>query len=264
MRPAVAIGVALLLFAASACAVADTDEKVVEIPTRPGTTQRFLWLDPPHARAAVILFAGGDGALRIRPDGTFGWGRGNFLVRSRQLFAEQGLAAAVIDAPSDRQSPPYLSGFRQTSEHAADMKALIEWIRARTKLPVWLVGTSAGTQSAAHVATTLSGSAQADGVVLTSTVLTARRGRPVLAMPLEDVRIPILVVHHEDDGCAACPFELVPRLMEKLTNAPRKELVAFRGGADVGDPCEAFAHHGFNGLEREVVTRIAAWIAPKP
>jgi hypothetical protein len=59
MRPAVAVGVALLLFAASARAVADTDEKVVDIPARPGTTQRFLWLEPPNARAAVILFAGG-------------------------------------------------------------------------------------------------------------------------------------------------------------------------------------------------------------
>ena len=34
------------------------------------------------------------------------------------------------------------------------------------------------------------------------------------------------------------------------------------GGITVGDPCEARAYHGFNGIEREVITRIAAWIAP--
>jgi hypothetical protein len=27
-----------------------------------------------------------------------------------------------------------------------------------------------------------------------------------------------------------------------------------------GDPCEAFAYHGYNGIEREVVGRITAWI----
>jgi hypothetical protein len=28
----------------------------------------------------------------------------------------------------------------------------------------------------------------------------------------------------------------------------------------VGNPCEARAYHGFNGLESEVVGKIAAWI----
>jgi len=32
---------------------------------------------------------------------------------------------AVIDAPSDRQSDPYLAGFRQTAHHVADIKATI-------------------------------------------------------------------------------------------------------------------------------------------
>ena len=34
---------------------------------------------------------------------------GSFLLRSHNLFAEQDLAVAVIDAPSDRQSFPHLT-----------------------------------------------------------------------------------------------------------------------------------------------------------
>ena len=34
----------------------------------------------------------------------------------------------------------------------------------------------------------------------------------------------------------------------------------FDGGASVGDPYEAFAHHGYNGIESQVVSAIAAWI----
>jgi hypothetical protein len=52
----------------------------------------------------------------------------------------------------------------------------------------------------------------------------------------------------------------VPRLTEKLTNAPSKESLAFEGGKNRGDPYEAMAYHGFNGIERDVVKKIADWI----
>lgn len=37
----------------------------------------------------------------------------------------------------------------------------------------------------------------------------------------------------------------------------------FEGGVSVGDPCEAFAYHGYHGIEREVVHAIATWIKAK-
>lgn len=242
---------------------AQTTQRMVDITTRPSVAQRMLVLSPPTPKAAVILIAGGHGGLQIFPNGSFNWGAGNFLVRTRQLFADQGLMVAVIDAPSDRQSPPYLGGFRQKPEHVADMKAAIAWMREQTKAPVWLVGTSRGTQSAAYVATELSGPEGPDGIVLSSTILTDDSSRAVPAMPLGKIRIPVLVVHHELDGCALCPFANVPELMAKLANSPRKALLAFQGGVNKGDPCEAMAYHGFNGLDREVVQQIAAWTLAK-
>src|SRR5687768_5273086 len=107
----------LALGLASQSALAQSSPKVVDIPTRPGVTQRFVYIAPPNAKATVILMTGGHGGLEIGADGSFKRG-GNFLVRTRQLFADAGLAVAVVDAPSDRQSPPFLSGVRQTREHA--------------------------------------------------------------------------------------------------------------------------------------------------
>ena len=254
----------LCLCALVASAWAQTGPKVVDIPTRPGVSQRLLVLSPPDPKAVVLLFAGGHGGLQIAPDGTLQWGKGNFLVRSRQLFADQGLVAALIDAPSDRQSPPFLGGFRQKPEHAADVRAAIAWLRENNaRLPVWLIGTSRGTQSVAYVATELAGPEAPDGIVLSSTILTDDKGRPVPAMPLGKIRIPVLVVHHEQDGCAHCSFAEIPALMSKLGNAPKKQLLSFRGGENQGDACEAFAYHGFNGLEREVVRQTAAWLLAK-
>jgi pimeloyl-ACP methyl ester carboxylesterase len=251
---------AALAAALSATAVADLPERVADVATRAGVTQRMLLIEPDRAKGVVVLYAGGHGNLRISPDGALGWGKGNFLVRSRQLFAAQGLTVAVVDAPSDRQGAGY-AGFRDTPESAEDARAVIAWLRGRTKLPVWVVGTSRGTQSAAFIATQLKGRDGPDGIVLTSTVLRDKRERAVPEMALEKIAIPVLVVHHEDDQCPSCAFFDVPWLMRHFTAAPRKELIAMRGGRSQGDPCEAFAYHGYNGIEGDVVARIAAWIA---
>ena len=75
--------VLVLLCMAAAPAWAQT-ERVVDIPTRPGVTQRILVLGPEKPKAAVILFAGGHGGLMLTPQGEMGWGKGNFLVRTRE------------------------------------------------------------------------------------------------------------------------------------------------------------------------------------
>jgi hypothetical protein len=255
---------ALLLFASPPNAFSQTAGRVVDIPTRPGVTQRFLYVTPEKPQASVILFAGGHGGLEISQDGSFGWGKGNFLVRSRQLFVEKNLAIAVVDAPSDRRRLALTGGFRQKPEHAADIRAVIAWLRKQNTIPVWLVGTSRGTQSAAYIATELGPKVGGpDGLVLTSTILSDRKERSVLQMPLEKITIPVLAVHHEHDGCSHCSYSDIPLLMKKLVGSPRKELFTARGGESRGDPCGAFAHHGYNGIEKEVVTKIADWIVGK-
>lgn len=256
----------LCLALVSSAALAQTPPRVVDLPTRPGVTQRFLYLAPASPKASVILFTGGQGGLQITAGGSLLSGGGNFLVRSRQLFADAGLAVAVIDAPSDRLSPPFLAGQRQKPEHTADVLAVIAWLRQQVAAPVWLVGTSRGTQSAAWVATEASpAQGGPDGLVLTSTILTDSGGRPVPNLPLEKLGIPVLVVHHAQDGCKNCAASDLPRLTNKLSKTPKTELITFNGGQNVGDPCEARAYHGFNGIEPEVVGRITGWmLAARP
>ena len=228
-------------------------------------TQRFLYLSAASPKAVAILFTGGNGYVGIGADGSLAVG-GNFLVRSRTQFVERGVAVAIVDPPSDRLRPPYLAGFRQTAQHVADIAAVIAWLRNETSLPVWLIGTSRGTQSAAFVATQLpsSASAGADGLVLTSTILVGANAqdRAVPQLGLARIAIPVLVVHHRQDACPLCPFADAAPLMRALTGSPRKELVPVDGGSTAGDPCEARAYHGFTGIESSVVHTIADWIAP--
>ncbi len=249
-----------IVLAAYICLGDAANAQVMDIATRPGVTQRVLIVPSPEPKAAMILFAGGNGGLQITPQGSFRYLGGNFLIRMRQAFVDQGLTVVIIDAPSDRQKDPFLGGFRQTPQHLEDMKTVIARIRQQVKLPVWLIGTSRGTQSVGYIATQLTGAEGPDGIVLTSTILTDDSGRAVPKMELSKITIPVLVVHHRDDGCKLCAFSSMPSLMDGLTNAHKKELIAVTGGQNRGDPCEALAYHGFNGIEATVVADIANWI----
>jgi len=51
---------------------------------------------------------------------------------------------------------------------------------------------------------------------------------------------------------------LLPALEARL-KAPR-QVRMYGSGRDTGDACEAWSHHGFNGLEDRVVADVAAWI----
>ena len=119
--------------------------ELVSLPTRAGVTQDFILVQPTAGapKAAVILFAGGGGALRLASSGA-ATKNGNFLVRSRNLFADAGLLVAVPDTPSDHGSG-YGKLFRSSDEHASDIAAVIAYLRAKALVPVWLVGTSLGT-----------------------------------------------------------------------------------------------------------------------
>jgi len=235
--------------------------EVVDLKTRPGVSQRILVLGPRTPAASVLLFAGGSGKVIIRDSGDLKY-QTNFLVRSRHLFADAGLAVAVIDAPSDRNSGHGLNDFRTSPEHRTDVRAVIAYMRKRFGAPVWLVGTSRGTVSAAAGALLDRGDGP-DGVVLTASVTRASSRRPVNLddVDLGQIRVPVLVVHHKDDECQVTPFEGALELMERLTAAPNKELIAFEGGAPGDDnPCRAMSHHGFLGIEDRVVRAIAEWI----
>jgi predicted alpha/beta-hydrolase family hydrolase len=236
------------------------EEELKVIPTRPGVTQSFLLIRP-HDKpvAGVILFAGAHGRLALSPQG-IGWGKGNFLVRNRERFASEGFLVAVVDTPSDR--PRGLWDFRTSAAHAEDIQGVIAELKKIVDVPVWLVGTSMGTVSAANAAARLKEGGP-DGLVLTSSVTKESRqvSETVSSVRLKDIRIPTLLVHHKRDDCIVTPYESAVALIRSLTQSPKKDLLTFDGGDPPrSEPCEAMSYHGFLGLDAEVVAAIASWI----
>jgi predicted alpha/beta-hydrolase family hydrolase len=252
---------AVLLVVAAVQASAATEE-VRSVATRKGVTQAFLLVRSPKTPAAsVILFAGGDGHLALSPPNEIGQLKTNFLVKMRERFANAGFLVAVIDTPSDRGD---YWNFRTSKEHAEDVKQVIAALREMAPVPVWLVGTSMGSVSAAGVAGRLAeGTAGPDGLVLTSSIVQTSRntGETVKTAKLGDIRIPTLIVRHKDDACKFSSPGEAPSLYKALAQANPKELLTFEGGnPPKPDPCETQAPHGYFGIERDVVDAIIQWI----
>ncbi|MEX2222376.1 MAG: alpha/beta hydrolase [Candidatus Rokuibacteriota bacterium] len=252
-----ALAVLLLVAALPARAAG---EEIRMVPARPAVTEALLLLRPAgKAVAGVILFAGGDGHLALSPAG-IGRLQGNFLLRTRMRWVREGFLVGILDAPSDRKHG--LRNFRTTSEHASDVKQAIAALREIAKVPVWLVGTSMGTLSAANAAARLTEGGP-DGIVLTSSVTETSKMsyEAVRHARLDDIRVPTLVVHHKDDACRASPYSGAEAIVKALKHAPVKELLAFEGGSPpISGPCEAKAPHGYLGIEAQVISAIGAWI----
>lgn len=252
--------IAALLGVFGICAAALAAEELVTLKTRDNVTQSYLLVHNPadNPRYAAILFAGGAGNinLRLRRDGSF-VGSQNFLVRSRAMFVEGGIATAVIDGPSDMSSMS--DAFRMSREHATDVGFVVKDLKRRfPQAKIFLIGTSRGTVSAAYAGSALGG--EIDGAVLTSTVFNASRGGGgVSGVDFSAFKLPLLFVHHREDACSICPYSGAARL------ADRFPLISVSGGLPPqSGPCDPLSAHGFFGKEADTVAAIGQWLSGKP
>ncbi len=244
----------VFLLALALASPAFAADHLVGVATRPGVKVSYWLMERPGATATVVLLPGGAGGIGMKegtPTST------NFLVRTRDLFAAAGYNVAIVGKPSDRDDLD--ERFRIGAEHVADLRAIVEKVRRDQGKPVWLVGTSRGTLSAAAAAAALDPS-QLAGIVLTSSV-TNGRDASVTDVDLARIRVPVLVVHHRDDACRSCNPREAPRIVEAVKNAPAKKFILLTGGGGAsGPPCEALHYHGYVGMEREAVDAITAWM----
>ena len=258
------IAFALLLTTAHAQTVG-----LIEIPSREGVKQPFLYSKAASPVAVAILFQGGPGRIGATGSATNGWVRfENFLSGGARRFTDNGITVAILETPSDQGN--LNGGFRSSPEHNQDIAALIAFLRKENPgLPVWLVGTSNGSLSATSAAANL-GRAGPDGIVLTSAVSVEPRisgqrfAHPYWAAKLDQIEVPVLIVHHKNDGCDVTPFEPMQKSLPSFPKATKIEFIAVDGGYAKGNPC-ADGFHQFAGIEAETTKQIADWMkANKP
>jgi len=250
------IATVLLSLSVFAAAPVLADEgRIITVQTRPGVSVSFYYLKQDKARATVVLLPGGKGDLRLddgAPDSS------DFLVRSHEYFFANGLNVAIVDKPDDADELNFLA--RTSSQHIEDIRQIAAYVKEDSGLPVWLIGTSRGTISAALAAIAMPPDTL-NGIVLTSSITAASIPGAIPSLNLSKIHIPVLVVHHEDDRCEICDPNDVPKILEKLYNSPVKKAVFVKGGGWTrGGVCGPRHRHGYIGIEEKVVALISEWI----
>ncbi len=240
--------------------LATAQANFITLDTRLGVTQQILIEQPENSKANLILFAGGKGKLKLGSDKYKS--NGNFLIRTRQLFIDKGFTTILIDAPSDKQDKlGMLKGFRNTQEHLQDIETVIDHIRSINSKPIWLIGTSRGTESAAYAAVHLND--KIDGVILTSSISkTNNKGTSVTDLSLDKITVPILAIHHKKDGCKTTKPKVINAIKRQAYNSSNVKVKLFSGGdTPISDnPCQARTYHGYLGIEEDVISYIDDFI----
>ena len=229
--------VAMLIAFSATTFAARADESVTV-----GGAQAVLIKPHGAAKGSLILLAGGNGQLNIGPGGAIGSLKGNQVVRTRHAYAERGFAVLVPDAN-------------------VNLAAAVKYMAAIAK-PVTVVGTSRGTQRAAEG---IAAGARPDALVLTSGFLSPQSGEGVnrhvikLVGGSPGVLPRTLVIHHRHDGCRYTQPSGVQPFLD--WSKGKASVVWLDGGANKGDPCQAGGHHGFAGLDSQVVSAVVKFAA---
>jgi hypothetical protein len=174
---------------------------------------------------AVILMPGGKGIMSPN--------NGNFLIRSRAIFAEGPFVAASTDATSKPDRIMAIAGDLQ---------------RRYSGVKVYVVGTSRSTEATMALSRPLDG--KVAGFVHSSSM------NPIASFDPRGLKSRHLIVIHKKDACAATK----PSNGAASNRSYGTELIEMDGGKSTGDDCEAFAYHGYNGIERETIYKIKQWI----
>jgi alpha-beta hydrolase superfamily lysophospholipase len=236
------------------------------LATRDGVKLPFLYEKPEQAKAVVVLFQGGGGSIGVSGSKDKGWIQRDkaFLSGGATRFSKNGLVVAVVDTPSDRSD--LNDGFRNSVEHNLDIKKLVKFLNSdNPSLPVWLIGTSNGSLTAAGAAIAMTETPVA-GIVLTSTVtvehswsMGQKLVHPIYRADLKKVTLPVLIVHHKNDRCTHSLYQPIDALTKAFPNSKKVDLISVEGGSDNSNPCNG-GYHQFLGQEQEVTDMISQWI----
>ena len=223
--------------------------QVFDVPHQAETPTRTLLVSTTNPRAIVLLFQGGGGLTGISDNGLVK-SRHTF-VRSLDLWAQYGIDAVLVDSPYNLGHTK--SNLRGRQDHLSRVDEVVRFYKAKLNLPIWIFGHSMGSSTATYYANEfISSEKMIAGIVIAGTISTAYLN--------QDVAIPVLGIHHQQDSCGVTPVSATSRIIDGRSPKYISKLEIIDGGVSEGGVCESFAYHGFNQTEPELVKRAAQFI----
>ncbi len=222
----------------------------VDIPSMHGSPTRVLLASNEAATATVLLFIGGGGLVRIADDGRTD--HVHTFVRSFGMWRAYGVQAVLVDSPFDLGNA--MRGHKRSSkEHLDRVSEVVRHFHSKFDQPIWIFGHSMGTST---IAAFLSSERPEISFLKGYIVAGTHRGETIPA----SIKLPVLGIHHRREACPSTPITASEAIIRSRTSDTPRAMVLLDGGSDQGDRCQALAHHGFNGLEQELVKTAAEFI----
>lgn len=234
------------------------------IPVAP-TYQGFMASEEPTmtflfqaagAKATLVFIPGGEGRAGVRPEWTADHGyfskyHFNLMLRSlTDPAATSGhLNVVIFDSPNDLPTANHWSVARTGDDHLSRVGDVVRHYREKLGKPVWLMGHSMGTISITEFYKRLQDK-QNENLVAG---LIFSGGENGASFNYETTRLPVLVVHHENDECAGNTSASARKVYEKLREAGNTaaELVLIRTGTrspSSNNPCRSGYHMYFGAI----------------
>jgi hypothetical protein len=227
------------IFAWGQVGVPSTQDQLISTAKYPdGTVIPYMLTtrDGVKPKRLIVLMPGGMGNLDPRlEDGRLVFNfAGNFLIRSRHLFADD---ESLIVSTNSTESPERMRAI------------LLDMKQRYGALPVLMIGTSKSTYSTMELARKMDGE-------IVAFVHTASMNS-IASFDPRSLKSKHLLVHHLQDACHLTGYYSAKRHHERYETP----LITMQGGWSEGDPCLAAAYHGFKGIEVETVNKIRQWLA---
>lgn len=223
--------------------------QIIDVPHQADAPTRTLLVSTTKPRAIVLLFQGGGGLARISDDGLVK-SRHTF-VRSLNLWAQYGIDAVLVDSPYNLGHTK--SNLRGRQDHLNRVDEVVRFYKSKLNLPIWIFGHSMGSSTATYYANEFDSSGKMiAGIIIAGTISTAYLN--------QDVTIPVLGIHHQQDSCEVTPVLATSRIISGRSPKLISKLDIIDGGISEGGVCDSFAYHGFYQTESELIKRAAQFI----
>jgi len=224
--------------------------QVFDIPHQEEAPTRTLLIETLKPRALVLLFPGGGGMAGIFDNGSVK--SKHTFIRSIDLWAQYGIDAVLVDTPYDLGDQKR-GNLRSRKDHLTRVDEVVNLYKAKLKLPIWIFGHSMGSSTATYYANEIDQTKNnLAGIIIAGTIRTASLD--------DEVILPVLAIHHQNDACSGSPVNASNRIIDGRSPKLVSKLELIEGGISEGDVCQSFAYHGFNQTEAEFVKRAANFI----
>jgi hypothetical protein len=227
----------------------------VSLLDRPAISKLKIYADEsPTSRVNIIAISGGFGLYDANKNQAY-------LSRVKNDLTKEAINLYFF--PNYDWDEEALPTVRASDERMGRLAKLIEEIKSRNSLPIYVAGFSRGAIETSLAANRF----DIEGVIIMSGVYYGKatkreplKPRFVTQKILKKTDKRLLVVHHVKDQCEQAPFSEAKKFYNKVV-ASDKTFIRLDGGyTDHGNVCGQLHYHGFDGIEDEATKQIIDWV----